>query len=590
MTDLSSTTDATNPNASSSDDTAKAENAPTGSLNAWLCFVLWAAFAVPIFLRMPLTNDTCLFDIQARMVTQGGTLYKDMHEPNLPGVVWLQMLARTIRGDSSETMRGFDLVLFAGILGSLFVFIRRKNASLHPQDATQRSQIATSNRVAVWTLTGLSIFYWSLSEWCHCQRDTWVLLPVLIGSLLRLRQIDRANALATENSHSRPGSRLFASSLFEGLVWASGIWIKPHIVLSIVAVWLISFRQMPNRRASIVDAGGLLIGGIIGGSIGVAWLMSCGAWPYFMDTLSNWNPDYLAAGRVNWTWQRFVLMFSRFFPWMLVHFAAIPIAFAALIKVVSKCGKDSSNPASTEVSVITKSVLAAIYVTWLIHSFFLQHLFDYVHVPAVILGFVLIVLHAASSENSKRYQVLAALFACLVVSTNSMLTKQRLQLWKSSITSSSSAELKDRFAHFDNPRRQDLEKVAEFLRSQNVKEREVCCFNSDCVSIYWDMNLLPATRFTYLYELMNYHPTRQPDFQAALEAQPHRFLVIDLVSCGMPYQDAIAIDPRDPLTPPKYPSRKNVYPWSHPIVFRAGTYLVQEVQTPIGKLKMPKQR
>jgi hypothetical protein len=571
MSDIASITDAANRKEPISEPAAHAQSQSVASINAWFCFAVWAAFALPMFIRMPLTNDTCLFDIQARMVTEGGTLYKDMHEPNLPGVVWLQMLARTIGGESSETMRAFDLLFFAGILGSMFCFCRCQKTSLCSPDATASSQSTTSRRHAVWTIASLSVFYLSLSEWCHCQRDTWVLLPVLIGALLRLRQINRAHqTVKSENSSS-----LFTFSLLEGLVWAGGIWIKPHVVISILAVWLISFQLMPNRRAAVLDAAGLLVGGIGGGILGIGWLLYSGAWPFFVATLTNWNPDYLAAARENWTWPRFVAMFTRFFPWMLVHLVALPIAFAAVFVRSARA---------------SQRILAAIYLTWLVHSFFLQHLFDYVHVPAIILGVSLVSTHAGTANTKRLFALIFGVFACLVVAGNPLLKKDRLQLWQDCLTHSASSELQDRLSFFDNPRRGDLGKVIEFLQSKNVKQNEVCCFNSDCVSVYWELDLLPATRFTYLFELMNYHPTRAADFQAALESSPHRFIVTDLVSSGMSLQDASAIDPRTPLIPPSYPKAKNVYPWSHPIVFRAGTYLVHEVQQPIGKLKMPRRR
>ena len=619
MTELASQSSASSRDTTSSVEPEAARSgggSSKGSVNAWVCLAAWSAFAVPMFLKMPLTNDTCLFDIQARMVTQGGTLYKDMHEPNLPGVVWLQMLARAIGGESSVTMRFFDLAFFIGILSSVVLILRRQSAA--------------SSRQAAWTITGLSVFYFGLSEWCHCQRDTWVVLPVLAGAMLRMRQIERASRLRLNqpsNTNADAGRQLrncpeivsrfvrrtslsvaavstdkdvrrtefvsgqflsskvlVTSGVLEGLVWACGIWIKPHILISIVAVWIISWRSMPNRRAAVADTMGLLVGGLLGGAIGIGWLMHVGAWPHFVDTLSNWNPDYLAAGRENWTAQRFSAMFIRFFPWLLVHLVAAPIALAAVWRSIRRLDIG----VATQVGFLSKSILAAVYLTWLVHSFLLQHLFDYVHVPAVILAVALVSLHGGTSPNPNRYRNLGILFACLVVSFNPLLSKPRISLWQASVTTEASVELQDRLAHFENPRRSDLLKIEGFLRSQNVSQHDVCCFNSDCVSIYWDLNLLPATRFTYLFELMNYHPTRAADFQSTLESNPHRFIVTDLVSSGMSFPDAMAIDAKNPLMPPKYPRAKDTYPWSHPVVFRAGTYLVHEVQQPIGSLRMPR--
>ena len=51
------------------------------------CLVALLAIAAPQFLRTPLTNDTALYDLQSRMLKDGAVLYRDVLEPNLPGVV-----------------------------------------------------------------------------------------------------------------------------------------------------------------------------------------------------------------------------------------------------------------------------------------------------------------------------------------------------------------------------------------------------------------------------------------------------------------------------------------------------------------------
>ena len=68
-----------------------------------------AVIAVPVFVRMPLTNDAETYDLQADIVRRGGVLYRDALEPNLPGVVWVQLAVRSVFGDSSEALKLFDL-------------------------------------------------------------------------------------------------------------------------------------------------------------------------------------------------------------------------------------------------------------------------------------------------------------------------------------------------------------------------------------------------------------------------------------------------------------------------------------------------
>tara|TARA_B100001939_G_scaffold335217_1_gene337019 strand:+ start:608 stop:751 length:144 start_codon:yes stop_codon:yes gene_type:complete len=47
---------------------------------------------------MPLNSDTALFDVQAAEVLKGGVMYRDIVEPNLPGVVWIHLLIRSVAG------------------------------------------------------------------------------------------------------------------------------------------------------------------------------------------------------------------------------------------------------------------------------------------------------------------------------------------------------------------------------------------------------------------------------------------------------------------------------------------------------------
>ena len=64
--------------------------------------------AAPLFLRMPLTNDTLLYDLQTRLFTEGAVPYRDILEPNWPGVFWIHSAIRGVFGRSSEAMRAFD--------------------------------------------------------------------------------------------------------------------------------------------------------------------------------------------------------------------------------------------------------------------------------------------------------------------------------------------------------------------------------------------------------------------------------------------------------------------------------------------------
>jgi len=146
---------------------------------ARMAYILLALLLIsngPLFLCMPLTNDVAMYDIQARTMLAGGVLYRDVLEPNLPGVVWVQASVRTLFGDSSVVLRAFDLLVLATTIGLIGIWLHRSGC--------------TSATIA-WSAVFVVPFYFSISEWSHCQRDIWLLAPALAGLVLRGKQVVR---------------------------------------------------------------------------------------------------------------------------------------------------------------------------------------------------------------------------------------------------------------------------------------------------------------------------------------------------------------------------------------------------------------
>ncbi len=516
---------------------------------------------------MPLTNDTELFDLHADLVRGGGVLYRDLLEPNLPGVVWVHLFVRAVLGDSPEAMRLFDLLVFAGILTLLARLVVLAGGS---------------SRAALWSVVGGAGFYLSVSEWCHCQRDTWMLLPALEALCLRVGTLQRPE--------SSTATRVVARSGIEGVLWGLAVWIKPYVLLPAVAAWLAGHRTRvaplrrvdlsphEGRRAVLMDAAGLLAGGLVVGAVGSVWLVQHGCWPAFLDTLREWNPRYFAAGREHWTLSRFCATGLRLSPWFLLHALAVPLSLLTL------AGRWRRSSVDGPVDLDRRRVIAvsaAAYLGWTLQAFFLQHLFDYVYVPPVLLaGLVLACLSVSATAASRRRLRFAwTAFAVLALASSPLLRQDRLRLWDDCLTADATPRLRDQLAHFDNPRREDLARVAEFLRRAHVGPRDVCFYNSDFVSLHRQLGLQPPTRYTYLHEIQVFFPERRAQIQADLARSRHRYVVTDLVSCGMPRRDAEAIGPAGPLAPPPAyaRSRPASYPWSCPVVYRAGTYLVHRV-------------
>lgn len=534
-----------------------------------LCALALVAIGGPQLVRMPLTNDAVLFDLQARICRDGGTLYRDVLEPNLPGAVWVHAAVRTLFGTSSEALRLYDLAVFGGIVILGGVWLRRTGGS---------------SQACGWFAAAAVLYYLSISEWCHCQRDMWILLPALASLTIRGWQ---TAAWLAPTCRVRT-ARALAWSALEGLLWGTAVWIKPYVALPALAAWCTTQRLVGRRRCLLLDTAGMLSGGLLAGAAGWAWLVESGAWPSFYSTLTEWNPRYFQAGREHWTTGRFIAMTVRLWPWSVLHLAAIPIAAATLWRTFApRFAREPANPASGPA--VLQPLLSAFYLAWCLHAFFLQHLFDYVHAPVQLIAVMVLSCRMATEAGPGRQRVwraAACAVAVLALAVSPLLRAERLKLWPVCVKGPGSARLQDALAHFKNPQRVDLARVAGYLRRQRVRDRDVCCYNSDLVSLYQSLDLRPPTRFVYLYELLLFFPERHAEIRQALEQSGHRFVVTDLVSCGVPRRLAEEIGPEGPLAPPPAWQRlpADRYPWSHPVVFRSGTYLVHRIDGPIGEV------
>lgn len=521
-----------------------------------LFLVAWLVLAVPLFLRMPETNDAEMFDLQAWLIADGGVMYRDVLEPNLPGVVWIHLLLRAIAGDSSEALRAFDLLSFVVVMGFAWGLLKMSGAS---------------RRTAMWSVLACSMFYLSTSEWCHCQRDMWMLAPAMAGTWLRLKQRERAESGSS-------GGRIILWGMLEGLVWGVGIWIKPYVLLVTVAAWLCTLSRKAGLKGTAADSAGLLAGGLIAGGAGFGWMVSTGAWPYWLDTMQNWNPRYLHAGRENWTYPRFKVMVIRFLPWFLLHLVAVPLALKLIQQRVSGRTARAEDQSGKTIAV-GSAVLASVYLVWMVHSFLLQHLFDYVHAPGIVLAILVCADAVARGRSRTGLQLVVMLFGSAVVATSPVLKLKSVPAWRECVSGETTPQLQDRLTHFDNPRRTDLAEIAAFLKRQQVSGQDVLIFNSDGVSLYRRLNLKPPSRYAYFFETLIFFRDKRNEVIVAAMGNKPRFIVLDLVSClEMNGDEAHAVGPAGKhAAPPGYKPRPS-FPWKYPVAFRAGSWLVLEVR------------
>ena len=78
---------------------------------------------------------------------------------------------------------------------------------------------------------------------------------------------------------------------------------------------------------------------------------------------------------------------ARFFPWAFIHAAAVPIA-------VRQIWRTRSHATSARTA-----LLAGFYLAWLFQAVVLQHLFDYIHAPAILLGLAVVMGECLGEER-----------------------------------------------------------------------------------------------------------------------------------------------------------------------------------------------
>ncbi len=465
---------------------------------------------------MGLDPDVLQWDLNTRAVLRGDAIYRDTAENNLPGMLVPLALIRGVFGWRSEVLRLADLLI---VLIATWQLTR-----LLPLAATASQRLMLAIAVLV--------FYLSTSEWCHGQRDVWMLLPALAALSLRRRQMSRL--VIQESSWV-----LFAAAFAEGLLWAAAFWIKPFVAVPALACWLLSARR---TWRTALDGVGVLSGGLAAGAAGVAWLMATGAWPAFAEVMFVWNREYVAHDTTEGEyWLCFAGMAYRFFPWILVHLVAVPVALRQVWRL-------RADPAS--------ALFAGFYLGWLVQSVCLQHLFDYVHTPPVLLGLTVVASWCVASGPVTRRTVLVVLMVCVLVRFPTSCI-DRLAVWGDCVRDGSTPAMRDRLTSLAKGNWADLDRVKTFLRDQHVEDGELGCMDMATISLYDDLGVRPATRFHFVKNWVVALPRQRRAVYAELATTRQRFMVYD-TERGEPISSA----------------------WSERIVFRAGRYVVFRLSGP----------
>ena len=537
-----------------------------------LALLSWTVLAgvllagVPIFLCMPVWFDTYHYDICGRTLLQGGVLYRDVFDNNLPGIIWLQTGVRLLVGWRTDAIRLVDLLFYTVGVLLLLRWVPR--------------------RARVWASVAFYAFYLSAPETCACERDLWMLLPAIIGLTLRRLQVRRLV------QGSPAVLSVVGLAAAEGLCWGAGVWIKPFVFVPGLACWFVSLLQvlrLRKGRAGLLtaDAVGLLAGGVIAGGLGLLWLWRSGSWSYFWEIFLVWNRDYAAfTNRVRLThWWVFLVLYV---PWSAVPIMAVYLALTTLKRELL----DRPAPVGpSEAAGPTYALLAAFFLGWLFQALCLQLPHDYPIVAALIPGLALVAAQWRWNPPSSTVGLTARL--CLVTMMALLWALafhlDRLAYWPACAAEGSTPRVQSllatRRASAYCPDPAALAPVVEYLRRQGVGDGDVTCMSGCTHPLYLDLGVRPSTRYPQVEMTALFFVHHRDEVLAELNASHQRFIVSDLAWTGLTAKEAAATDPNEPASlPPRFPeSCLGLYPWCEPIVFRSGRYLVHRVTGPASR-------
>jgi hypothetical protein len=502
--------------------------------------------AVPPFLAMPLWGDVTLYDVAAREVRNGGIHYRDVFDTNPPGFVWCLAVLRALTGPSSEVLRAVDFGIVAAECALLAMLVRRSLCR------------------SLGFFIAVALFYPFTSEFNHVQRDVWMMLPALGATLLRV---------------NRSNDRTFLASAVEGMVWGTAVWFKPHVIVPAAAVWLATLRW----KAAGWDLLGQLAGGVAVGGAGIAYLVLGGTWPYFLDVMTNWNPEY-ARNLFSELPQRLPWNINYFGPWDLVQIAAIPLALFEMIRG-DRAGRG----------------LAALYLGWFLQAMVLQRFFPYVHLPEIILGLAVVARRCpVGIPVLLGFSVCGALLQWPTfqeaVRDNDLVIRHPLSerrtyaLWLRCLAEGSSPALRNELGQLNSAHCgtdwESLEQVAAFLRTADLNDGDLICWHDGTHPLYLMLNLKPGLRYMHLGTAWAFESKREM-IAEELKSKNARFVVSDLRMTTTDMNQALAPGDRGkwyrlPAWVPD--SQRVVFPWNQAIAFRSGRYIVHGIQQPLGRI------
>jgi hypothetical protein len=487
------------------------------------------AVGLPLFLRSPPWCDITLYQMAARNIVNGGIHYEHIFDTNLPGFVWVVAALYRLFGPNVIALRAVDLTIVLGIVLLLDLLAKWGGAT-------------RSGRW--WAIAAAAVFYPFTVEMSHAQRDVWMTLPALAAVALRLRR-------ATSDGPDAPSS--LRPSFREGLLWGLGVWLKPHVALMALCVWLLTAWRLAGERprpwrALGADLLGNLLGGLAVGALGLLWMHLTGALGPFIEVFAEWNPYYVKLAKYEFP-SRVEAELYWFPPWSLWLVVTAPLAALSLLDAAPwlSRGRAAAYPSGwlgrrlpawlwdAEVGSdarFVRGIVGGLYLVWAWQAFYVQRAFEYAHVPETLLMVCIWATH--------RWAWVPVVFVWLAVTSGVWLAagvspgvqrwlddmdpvERRNHLPRHTLANPDRLRLwpqcwrlmmpnRDRYALWDalrqhppheaSPSWSELYEVAEFLRAQNVTDGEVIAWFDSPHAVYLMLDIDPAFRYMHVHTVI----------------------------------------------------------------------------------------
>jgi hypothetical protein len=582
---------------------------------AAMVILLMALAGLPLFLCRGQTIDSTFFDVCAQVVLSGKRPYDELFLHGPPGMLWPYALIRSLAGWRVETLRAVDITI---VMLELALCV-----SLGLQGSGQTA-------ARLWTFAILLGFYMSTTEWSHCETDVWMFLPAMSALWLRVRRVEQLK-LGEETGLGA------LWTVLEGVLWGLAFLMKPYVIIPAACAWLAGVPALiragvPARRM-IVDLAAVVLGGLLVGAGTVGWLLSSGNWKGFWDALS-WNQDYLE--RRMYLVARYKPMIEKLWPWSLVQLAAIPAAVHTITRQWR--GKEDENGLVR--SIMSAAYLGFVFEANLLQQQYDYHLVPVVFMGIallagarflrvyVALGFVIwvatsflcrLLIPNATHHDFWTEQLWSALWpgaiiafcwfagdrvirpivviACLswLVAHHPLLYSEKRAAWRQVWHEGSTPQIRNVLNAEEHSAADwvELVHVRDYLKQQGVGDRELLCYSFSAVPLYISLHVQPSTRFVLLWSVIEYFRHHRNDMAREVGDSPTRFVVTDLRFVGFTDEEAKRLKPRGKtltfdeiaaLHRRLHPEEKPIsglrgrYPWTEPIVFHAGKYLVHSVR------------